>query len=274
MPQSGRSGLRASSPQVSHGRPGARRAVESAAFRKYQEPDRLALKLLPLVKSVAYQILDHLPHHAEVDDLQAAGVIGLLHAVRKFDARRRVKIETYARHRIRGAILDSLRKMDSVSRDVRQKSKHAEKTHQRLQAVLGRAVSDEEMARALGISLREWYRTVRALSGADISWMRPNRIPEANDTDEAKVPASERDNPFELCYRAERRAILDRAAAFLPKRERVVLALYYECELTMKEAGHQMGVEESRVSQIHRAAIMHLRNNVEKIIQPATPSLM
>ncbi|MGH9354919.1 MAG: sigma-70 family RNA polymerase sigma factor [Terriglobia bacterium] len=267
-------GLLAGNPQASRGRPGQRRAVAPAPVGEVQERDRLAVKLLPLVKSVARQILDHLPHHAEADDLEAAGVIGLLYAVRKFDARRQVKIETYARHRIRGAILDSLRKIDPVSRDVRQKSKHAEKTYQRLQTALGRAVGDEEMALALGISLREWHRTVRTLNGADISWMRPNRIPEANSTDEAELPASERDNPFELCYGAERRAILNRASAFLPERERVVIALYYGGELTMKEAGLQIGVEECRVSQIHRAAITHLRDSIGRIIPPAASSLM
>lgn len=274
VPRRRASDSRASNPDPSPQRAGLRPAAARAATQRHQEPDKLAVKLLPLVRSVAYQILDHLPHHAEMDDLEGAGVIGLLHAVRKFDARRHVKIETYARHRIRGAILDSLRKMDPVSRDVRQKSKYAEKTYQRLQAEFGRSVSDEEMAQALGLSLTEWHRAVRTLRGADMAWMRPNQIPEAKATDEAMLPADGRDTPFELCYRAERLAILDRAAAFLPQRERTVLTLYYERELTMKEAGHHMGVEESRVSQIHRAAITHLRDNIQKITQPPASSIL
>jgi len=261
-------------PKPSHlGAHPQRPASARAAAQSYPELHDLAVKLLPLVKSVAYQILDHLPPHVEVCDLAGAGVIGLLHAMRNFDARKHVKIETYARHRIRGAILDSLRNMDPVSRDVRRKSKNAEKIYERLQTALGRSVSDEEMARALGISLKKWYRLVRELTSVDIAWMRPNRIPEPNAMNEARLAADSRDNPFELCYRAEQLKILGRAAASLPKRERTVLALYYECDLTMKQTGKQIGVEESRVSQIHRAAITRLRDNVKGMLKPAHDTL-
>jgi len=260
---------RAANPKHSHLGTNSRVTAARPAAQSNQEPDRLAVKLLPLVKSVAYQMLDHLPQHADLDDLAGAGVIGLLCAVRKFDSRRRVKIETYARHRIRGAILDSLRKMDFVSRDVRRKCKDAEKTYMRLQAALGRSVSDEEMAHALGVSLKKWYRTVRVLKVADMAWMRPNLIPEANLYEEKAAPG-ERDNPFDLCYRAEQRAILHLATASLPARERTVLALRYGRDMTMKEAGERMGVKESRVSQIHKAAITHLRDNVTKLLRPAS----
>jgi len=262
---------RTANPKYVHPKTNSRLASARPAAQNNQEPDRLAIKLLPLVRSVAYQMLDHLPQHAEVDDLEGAGIIGLLCAVRKFDSRRHVKIETYARHRIRGAMLDSLRKMDFVSRDVRRKCKNAEKTYQRLQAALGRSVSDEEMAQALGLSLKKWYRTVRILNAADMAWTRPNQIPEPNLYEE-REPAGERDNPFDLCYRAEQRAILHLAAASLPEKERIVLSLRYGREMTMKQAGKRMGVKESRVSQIHKAAITHLRDNVTKLLTQSSSS--
>ncbi len=241
-----------------------------AAAQSYPERDELAVKLLPLVKRLAFEMRERLPQHVEVDDLAGAGALGLLDAVRKFDARKHVKIETYARHRIRGAILDSLREMDTASRDMRRKNKYAEKVYQRLQGELGRAVTDQEMAEALGITLRKWYRTVNELNSMGVEWMRPNQIPETNVVDEKNLPAQGHDsNPYELCYRNEQRDILARAAATLPEKERTVLTLYYEGELTMKQIGERMGVDESRISQIHSCAMSRLRNKVKRIVHPA-----
>jgi len=230
------------------------------------------VKLLPLVKRVAFEMRERLPQHVEIADLAGAGVLGLLHAVRKFDARKHVKIETYARHRIRGAILDSLREMDTASRDMRRKNKNAEKVYQRLQSELGRAVTDDEMAQALGISLKKWYRTMQELNSMGVEWMRPAQLPEANIVDEKNLPADGRENPFDLCYRNEQREIMGRAAAALPERERMVIALYYEREMTMKQISEKMGIDESRVSQIHSAALARLRNKVKRILHPAASS--
>ncbi len=250
-------------------RSGSRPSPPRAVTAAYQHPDGLAVTLLPLAKSVARQMLERLPRHANLDDLESAGVLGLLKAVRNFDARRHVKIEAYARHRIRGAILDSLRQMDSVSRDVRQKSRNVEKVYRRLQGALGRPVGDDEMASAFGANLTEWYAAVRNLNGVDLGWMRPNRIPEAKGSPEREPVANAQDSPFELCYRAEQRALLDQASAFLPEKQRTVIELYYERELTMKEAGHEMGIKESRVSQIHRDAITRLKANLQRLMQPS-----
>ncbi len=249
-----------------------RPASAHSAAQSYPERDELAVKLLPLVRRVAFEMREHLPQHVELEELAGAGVLGLLHAVRKFDARKHVKIETYARHRIRGAILDGLREMDTASRDMRRKNKTAEKVYQRLQAELGRSVSDDEMAHALGVSLKKWYRTVQELNSTGTEWMRPTQIPEVNIVDEKNLPADDHENPFDLCYRGEQREIMARAAAALPERERRVIALYYEREMTMKQTGEEMGIDESRVSQIHSAALTHLRNKVKRILQPAASS--
>lgn len=232
----------------------------------------MAVKLLPLVKRVAFEMRERLPQHVEIEDLAGAGVLGLLDAVRKFDARKHVRIETYARHRIRGAILDSLREMDTASRDMRRKNKNAEKVYRELEARLGRAVTDEEMAQALGISLKKWYRTVRELNSMGVEWMRPGQIPEVPLVDENNIPAEDYDDAFDLCYRREQREILACAMAQLIERERTVLAQYYHEEMTMKQIGDLMGIDESRVSQIHSAAVTHLRTKVRKLLQ--TPSAM
>lgn len=242
------------------------------AAQSFSEREELAVKLLPLVKRVALELRERLPQHIDLEDLTGAGALGLLDAVRKFDARKHVKVETYARHRIRGAILDSLREMDPASRDMRKKNKAAEKVYRQLQTELGRAVTDDEMAQALGISLKRWYRTLQDLNSVGVEWMRPNQIPEVPLLEEANLPADDRESPFEQCYLSEQRAILERALALLPEREKMVISLYYESELTMKQIGDRLGIDESRVSQIHSVALSHLRAKARRMLKPAAYS--
>jgi RNA polymerase sigma factor for flagellar operon FliA len=240
-----------------------------APAQTFCEREELAVKLLPLVKRVALEMRERLPQHVDLEDLAGAGVLGLLDAVRKFDARKHVKIETYARHRIRGAILDSLREMDPASRDMRKKNKAAEKIHRELQTTLGRPATDEEMAKALGVSLKRWYRTLQELNSVGVEWMRPNHVPEVCAMDADNVPDGGQEDPFEICYRNEQREILSQAAALLSERERTVISLYYEGELTMKQIGDQLDIDESRVSQLHSAALGHLRAKVKTILRGA-----
>jgi RNA polymerase sigma factor for flagellar operon FliA len=255
------------------GRPLTAAGRPAAARRLRAERDAAVVKLLSLVKRVAFEMREHLPAHLEVDDLAGAGVVGLLDAVRKFDARKHVKIETYARHRIRGAILDSLRSLDTASRDMRRKNKAAERVYHQLQAQAGRPVNDDEMARALGISLKKWYRTVQELQSMGIDWLRPTQVPEDRVADVQDLPADNRENPLDLCYRREQRDLLARALAQLSERERAVVTLYYEQEMTMKEIGDQLCVDESRVSQLHSAALGHLRSRVQSMLRPRRPSV-
>ncbi len=249
-------------------------AARRAAARGLRaERDAAVLKLLSLVKRVAFEMREHLPAHVEVDDLAGAGVLGLLDAVRKFDARKHVKIETYARHRIRGAILDSLRSLDTASRDMRRKNKAAERVYNELQARAGRPVDDDEMARALGISLKKWYCTVQQLQTMGIDWLRPTQMPETPPTDVKDVPADNQENQIDLCYRREQRDLLACALTRLSERERTVVTLYYEQEMTMKEIGEQLGIDESRVSQLHSAAITHLRSRMQSMLRAPRPSV-
>jgi len=268
-----------SRPLAVAGRPAATRRLRAAGSSsqaeaaRREERDTAVVKLLSLVKRVAFEMREHLPAHLEVDDLAGAGVLGLLDAVQKYDARKHVKIETYARHRIRGAILDSLRSLDTASRDMRRKNKSAERVFHQLQAKAGRPVNDDEMARALGISLKKWYHTVRELQSMGIDWLRPTQMPESPVADVNDLPADNSQNQVDLCYRREQRDLLARALIHLSERERTVVTLYYEQDMTMKEIGEQLGIDESRVSQLHSAAISHLRSRVQSMLRPPQPNV-
>jgi RNA polymerase sigma factor FliA len=211
---------------------------------------------------------EHLPAHVEVDDLVGTGLLGLIDAVRKFDAGRRVQIETYARHRIRGAIIDGLRDLDTASRDMRKKNKQAQQLHQALSLKLGRPVADDEIATAMGVSLKKWYEIVRQLQPTGVEWLRPTEAEEATPPDLENLPGSDCADPFELYARNEQRELLNRALLCLSERDRQIITLYYQDELTMKEIGDRMGIDESRVSQVHSAALSRLRNRIKALQRP------
>ncbi|PYU95056.1 MAG: FliA/WhiG family RNA polymerase sigma factor [Acidobacteria bacterium] len=235
--------------------------------------DQLMVRLLPLVKRMALQMREHLPAHVDLDDLVGAGVLGLIDAVRKFDARKHVKLESYARHRIRGAILDGLRSLDAASRDMRKKAKGAEKVYRELERKLGRPVGDDEMAGALGVSLKKWYRTVQELQPVGVDWLRPMEAAELRQQDPETLVASPQASAFDQRYRREQKAILNRAMTCLTERDRLMMSLYYERGLTMKEIGEKLGVDESRVSQLHSAALARLESRVKAMLRPARPAV-
>jgi RNA polymerase sigma factor for flagellar operon FliA len=227
--------------------------------------------MAPLVKRVAFQMRQHLPSHVEMDDLVGAGTLGLVDALRKFDPSRKVKLESYARHRIRGGILDALRTLDPASRDMRKRARKVERTYRELEARLGRPVQDEEIAEALGISLKVWHRWAREIHplGFD-GWQRCETAAMAG-----KPPMKEegwmavpQEGPFDLCYRREQRDLLNRALARLPERERLIVTLYYQQDLTMKEIAARLEVDESRVSQLHAEALGRLRARVQASLYP------
>ena len=236
----------------------------------------LVLSLLPLVKRVACQMRERLPLHIELDDLVSSGVIGLVDAVQKFDGRRHVRLDQYARHRIRGAILDGLRSLDPVSRDMRKKNRKAETTYHQLEMRLGRPPSDGELAAGLGLSLEAWYRTARELQALGMDWLRPlgaAGMKGPRPTHEDTLAADNDRHQFHSCYRREQREILGRALARIPERERKIVLLYYQQELTMKEIGRRLKIDESRVSQLHSVAVTRLRRQVKNLLhEPSTPA--
>jgi RNA polymerase sigma factor for flagellar operon FliA len=249
-------------------RPTARRDARQA-----QERQRLLVEMLPLVKRMAFKIREHLPAHVEVDDLLANGVLGLVDAVAKFDTTKRVKLESYARHRIRGGILDGLRSADPASRDLRRKNKKFQQLYRELEVKHGRPVEDEEIAAALGMNLAQWHRTLNEIQrvGSDLGARTLSAGPTSKSLNRRIEPALLADDdadPFDLCYRREQHELLGRALSHMRERDRQIITLHYEQELTMKQIADRLHVDESRVSQLHSAALVRLKASVDSLLRP------
>jgi RNA polymerase sigma factor FliA len=242
--------------------------------RSETERNRKVVELLPLLLRIARKMRAHLPANIEMGDLVGAGSLGLVDAVLKFDPRKQVKIESYAQHRIRGAILDSLRSMDGASRDLRRKNKKAEKVHHELEVKLGHQASDQEMASAQRVSLKTWYRTVREIQPLGVEWLRPMGSVGVKRLTEETLVVEGREDQFDLCYRREKKEILGRALATLTAREQLILSLYYARENTMKQIGAKLKIDESRVSQLHSAALNRLRIASEPLLRAQQPGIM
>lgn len=249
------------------------RAWARSETKRALDRQRLLVELLPMVKRVAFKIREHLPAHVELDDLVGNGVLGLVDALAKFDSAKQVKLESYARHRIRGAILDGLRMADPVSRDMRRKNKNIQRVQRELEVKIGRPAKDEEMAAALGLSLGQWHQALNEMQaagfdrGARAISAGPTSRPAARRVEPALL-ADESAGPFELCYRREQKEILGQALLHLRERDRQVISLYYEKELTMKQIAERLHVDESRVSQLHSAALVRLQSGVESLLRP------
>ena len=231
--------------------------------RTEEEFQKILLEQIPQVKYIARRIHEHLPQHVPFEDLLHAGIVGLIDALNKFDSEKNVKFASYAKFRIRGAILDSLREMDWSPRDLRRKSRQIDTVMQKLQTELGRTVSEQELAKAMGLSLRELHHLVNEIRGLEIGSLQCEANGEGQETDLAQnIPGPPDQDPLTLYLVGERKQRLQQAIAQLPEREQQVLMLYYQQELTMREVGELMGVGESRVSQIHTLAVEHLRSTM------------
>lgn len=222
--------------------------------------DQLLLEQLPQVKYIARRIHERLPQHVPFDDLLHAGIVGLIDALHKYDATKNVRFASYAKFRIRGAILDSLRELDWSPRDLRRKARRLEATMQKLQTELGHSASEPELAQAMGMTLEEFQHMVNDIRGLEVGSLQIESLEDGRETDLSETIAGPLDqDPLSLYMRLERKQMLATAIAELPEREQQVLGLYYQEELTMKEVGAVLGVGESRVSQIHSVAVSRLR---------------
>jgi RNA polymerase sigma factor FliA len=248
--------------------PGHATVMEQAASPAVVCDEKQAAELLALVRRMALRMRGHLPSHVEVNDLAGAGALGLLDALRKFDPSKNVKLESYARHRIRGAMLDGLRSLDGPSRDLRRKTKRLEMVYHEMAAKAGGPVTGPEMAAALGMSLPKWYRTVQELQAAGAEWLLPFGPVNPPSEKEVTLLAAKDEDAFDRCYRVEQKAMLQRAQARLPERQRQILQLYYNQEMTMKQIAERLGLDESRVSQLHAATLVRLRTCVKAMLQP------
>ena len=229
------------------------------------ERNQLVMEQLPQVRYIAQKIHARLPHHIPLEDLVNTGVLGLIEALAKFDPRRNVQLQSYARYRIQGAILDSLREQDWSPRLLRQKERQLETEREKLQFKLGRPPSETELATAMGISDHQLQLLLRDLQGLEVASLQEPTYLEGRTLDEKMADPAE-DNPFSLCQRAEMNGLLEQAMSKLSSRKRQVLDLYYFRGLTMKETGTRMGVCESRVSQIHSSAVASLKARMKEVL--------
>ena len=221
--------------------------------------DRLLLEHLPTVRYLARRIHERLPQHVELDDLISAGVVGLIDAFSKFDHSKKVQFKSYAQFRIRGAILDSLRTLDWSPRELRRKGRAVEEAIRSVTQRLGRAPNEPEIAAEMELTLSEFQHLLGDLKGLEIGSLHMERTEDSGDQELAYIPGSPDEDPLFRCLKGELKQRLTDAIDELPERERLVLTLYYYEELTMKEIGLTLGVVESRVSQIHSAAVLRLR---------------
>jgi RNA polymerase sigma factor for flagellar operon FliA len=231
--------------------------------------ERLVVAYSPLVKFIAGRMSSGLPSHVDEGDLVSYGLFGLIGAIERFDLDREIKFETFAVARIKGAIIDELRSLDWVPRSVRARARDVERAHAALEAEFGRAPTDEEMAEKLEISVEEFRdallqianSSVLALddlwtfadpdgSGGQISVLDTIQDPNALD-------------PEAEAHTAELKDRLADAIESLPERERLVIALYYYENLTLREIGEVLGVTESRVSQLHTKSVLALRSRFQ-----------
>jgi RNA polymerase sigma factor for flagellar operon FliA len=238
-----------------------------------EERDRILLEQLPQVRYLARRIHERLPRHVPLEDLVHAGVIGLIDALNKFDHSKHVQFGSYAKFRIRGAILDSLREMDWGPRELRRKARRVEEAQRKLSMELSRAPTEVEVAAELKLELREFQQLLTELDGLEVGSLHLESPWDGKDEDLCDyLPNAPEDTPFFRCMRSEMKEILARAVADLPEKEQQVLALYYFEELTMKEVGAVLGIGESRVSQIHSLAVVRLRAKMSELTGAAKPA--
>jgi RNA polymerase sigma factor for flagellar operon FliA len=256
--------------QESKRKRGGRKAYAETANNSLAKRNEMILEYLPLVKFIASRIASRLPNHIETCDLVNAGVIGLIDAIEKFDAGRKIKFKTYAEFRVKGAILDELRSLDWVPRSTRQKASRLEKAYAELEQRLGRAASDAEMVEYLGITTQEFDVLLRDAKGVALISLEDLQGRDHDDHYERNLLEYLADpealSPSQLLNLDQIYRIVAETIDQIPEKERLVISLYYYEELTMKEIGEILAITESRVSQIHTKAILRLRGRLSKVL--------
>ena len=216
-----------------------------------RETEALVMRHAELVKRIAYHLAGRLPASVEVDDLIQAGMLGLLEAAANYSEGRGASFETYAGIRIRGAMLDGLRKLDWAPRSVHRKARAVAKAIRELESEYGREARDVEVAERMGMKLSDYHRIVEDSAGCQISSLT---------TEEGEMTLTDSSaDPFRDVVDEDFRAALTEAIANLPERERLVMSLYYDDELNLKEIGAALRVSESRICQIHGQALVRLQ---------------
>lgn len=225
--------------------------------------DVIFTEYLPLVRSLAERMIVRLPDSVTLEELVNAGAIGLWDAVKKYDASKETSFKTYAEFRIKGAMLDELRSRDWMSRGMRRKNNEVLSVQEELERRLGRPPEHEEVAAALGMELEDYFHLTQELNGAHVMELdaRYEYFADGSEENALEMLADENaQSPVDAMESVETRRILEEAIAGLPEKERLVLSLYYEEGLTLKEIGEVMGYTESRISQIRSKALSGLRS--------------
>src|SRR4051812_10798693 len=225
--------------------------------------DRLILTYAPLVKYVAGRLGSGLPAHVDEGDLVSYGLLGLIAAIERYKPDRDVKFETYAIARIKGATIDELRAMDWVPRSVRSRAREIERAIAELEAKLGEAPTDEQIAAKVGITVAELEDSLTDIARSSIAALDELWTVSGGDGDQVAlidtIEDSDAPDPQSSLSQVEMKEAIADAIARLPEREKLVVTLYYYEELTLREIGEVLGVTESRVSQLHTKAILRLK---------------
>ena len=234
-----------------------------ATYASVQEPDsdQLVMSNAHLVKRIAYHMMNRLPASVQVDDLIQAGMIGLIEASRNYDASQGASFETYAGIRIRGSMLDEIRRSDWTPRSVHRKARMVAEAMREIENEHGRDARDQEVAESLDIPLEEYHKILLDASGSRIF-----SLEELQAVGELPTESTERAvaSPLEGIQKESFKDALADAIAGLPERERLVVGLYYDEEMNLREIGEVLGVSESRVCQIHSQAALRLRSRLSE----------
>lgn len=235
--------------------------VEYARTKRPELREKIILEYAPLVKVVAGRLSMYLGYNVEYEDLVSYGIFGLIDAIDKFDSMKEVKFETYASLRIRGSILDQIRKMDWIPRTIRQKQKRIDAVMRTVEAEKGRPASDEEIAAGLGITDEEYtdWQSQMKITGV----VSLNEYLEQGSEIPSDTNASRHfDSPEKVMEQGELAQMLRESLTLLTEKERRVIELYYYEELTLKEISHVLEVTESRVSQLHTKALQKMKTKM------------
>ena len=226
----------------------------------YKTSNELVVLHEPLVKRIAYHLMSRLPASVQADDLIQAGMIGLIEASRKFDPEQGASFETYAGIRIRGSMLDEIRRTDWTPRSVHRKAREVAEAVRKIENEKGRDARDVEVAEIMGLDLAEYHKILQDATGCRIfSFEDPGTLGEDSFSQAARQP----NQPLDNLQNDDFKKGLANAIKGLPERERLVMALYYDEELNLREIGDILGVSESRVCQIHGQALIRLRARME-----------
>lgn len=236
---------------------------EYAKAKTPEVREKIILEYAPLVKLVAGRLSMYLGYTVEFDDLVSYGIFGLIDAIDKFDMMKEVKFETYASLRIRGAILDQIRKMDWIPRTIRQRQKKIDTAMKEIEMTKGAAATEEEIAEALGISdneYTEWQSQMKITNVVSLNeyMEQGSEVPQ----NPAMHTQTRFDSPEESIEKEELKAVLAETLQLLTEKERRVIELYYYEDLTLKEISYALEVSESRISQLHTKALQKMKKKM------------